>query len=78
MQEPLSKQTNLMFAEYPDVVDVPQMCKMLGNISHKTGYRLLKENKLHSLKVGREYRIPKLCIIEYLTGSHDENDEQTK
>jgi len=35
-----------MFSEYPDVVNVKTMCKMLGGISTKTGYRLLKDNKL--------------------------------
>ena len=32
----------VMFTEYPDVVNVPQLCEMLGGISDKTAYRLLK------------------------------------
>ena len=39
---------------------------MLGGISIKTGYKLLKSGKVKSLIVGRQYRIPKLYILEYL------------
>ena len=30
----------LLFTEYPDVVNVEQMCEMLGGICDKTAYRL--------------------------------------
>ena len=56
----------LMFSNYPDVVNTTQMCEMLGNISLKTGYRLLKDGKIKSFLVGRSYRIPKINIFEYL------------
>lgn len=56
----------LLFAEYPDVVNVEQMCEMLGGICDKTAYRLLKSGKIKSFIVGRRYRIPKLNILEYL------------
>lgn len=58
-----------MFAEYPDVVDVEQLCKMLGGISRKLAYRLLASGELRCVRIGRSYRIPKLCVIEYLTGT---------
>ena len=56
----------LLFTEYPDVVNVEQMCEMLGGICNKTAYRLLKSGKIKSFIVGRSYRIPKLNILEYL------------
>ena len=34
----------LLFTEYPDVVNVEQMCEMLGGICDKTAYRLLKSS----------------------------------
>ncbi len=58
-----------MFAEYPDVVDVEQLRRMLGGISRKLAYRLLASGELRSVRIGRSYRIPKLCVIEYLTGT---------
>ena len=56
----------LLFTEYPDVVNVEQMCEMLGGICDKTAYRLLKSGEIKSFLVGRHYRIPKLNILEYL------------
>ena len=56
----------LMFKDYPDVVSAVQMCEMLGGISIKTGYELLKSGKVKSFLVGCSYRIPKLFILEYM------------
>ena len=56
----------LLFTEYPDVVNVEQMCEMLGGICDKTAYRLLKSGEIKSFIVGHHYRIPKLNILEYL------------
>lgn len=42
---------------------------MLG-ISKKTGYKLLKDRKIESLKIGRAYRIPKAHILGYLKVSY--------
>lgn len=55
----------VMFKEYPDVVDVEQMSKMIG-ISTKTAYKLLRENKIQHFKIGRTYKIPKLNILLYI------------
>lgn len=54
-----------LFAEYPDVVTVDQMCDML-DISTVTAYRLLKSKKIQSLRIGHVYKIPKLCILQFL------------
>ena len=62
------KQQQPMFTEYPDVVEVDDLRKMLGGISKKLAYRLLAEQEIRSVRVGRTYKIPKLCIIEYLLG----------
>jgi len=56
----------LLFNEYPDVVNVEQMCVMLGGISVKTGYKLLQSGVIKSFIVGRRYRIPKIFILQYL------------
>ena len=44
--------------DYPDILTVEEMSKALG-ISTKTGYRLLRDNKIEHLRLGRSYRIPK-------------------
>ena len=55
----------LMLKDYPDVMDIGQMCEALG-VSTKTGYKLLKDGKIEYLKIGRAYRIPKAHILRYL------------
>lgn len=55
-----------MFKDYPDVVDIKQLREIL-NIGITKAYKLVNNNIIHSRKVGREYKIPKLMIIEYLT-----------
>ena len=42
--------------------------KMLGGISRKLAYKLLADKEIQAVKVGRTYKIPKVCIIEYLMG----------
>lgn len=56
---------DLFFQQYPDVLDVKQLSKIL-NISTKTVYKLLENKEIRGFKVGREYRIPKLFILQYL------------
>lgn len=56
-----------MFENCPDVVDVDGLCKMLGGISRKLAYRLLANQEIRSVRIGRSYKIPKICVIEYLT-----------
>jgi len=51
--------------EYPDVLNVPQVSTVLG-VSTKTVYRLLRVGDLNSLKVGREFRVPKLYLLQYI------------
>jgi excisionase family DNA binding protein len=55
----------VMFKDYPDVLDVKQVSKILG-VSTKTVYRLLRDGSIISLKVGREFRIPKVYIMKYV------------
>ena len=58
-----------MLKDYPVVLNVYQMCKALGGISTKTGYKLLKEKRIESIKVGREYKIAKINLIDFITNN---------
>ena len=69
----LSSIYSQMFTDYPDVVNVEQMCEMLGGIAVKAGYRLLKSNQIRHKRIGRVYRIPKAYILKYLAQA-DEQD----
>lgn len=54
-----------MLKNYPDVLKIKDMCEVLGGISTKTGYKLLRENKIESIKVGREYCVSKISIVDF-------------
>lgn len=59
----------LMFTAYPDIVNIIQLKEMLG-ISINLAYKLVRNQTIPSLKVGREYKIPKRNIIYYLTNQN--------
>lgn len=61
----LDEASRLMFLEYPDVLNVAQMCQMLG-IGKKAAYHLLRTNQIGYFKEGKGYRIPKINVIRYL------------
>ncbi len=67
MSEKMSQEKahRIILKRYPDVLDIKQMCEILG-VSTKTGYALIQENKIECLKVGRAYRIPKPFLLSYL------------
>ncbi len=67
--ENLKENVNLykvMFTAYKDVVTVHQLAEMLG-IGITLAYKLVKQKTIQSIKVGREYKIPKSNVISYLT-----------
>lgn len=55
----------IMFREYPDVVTTEQLREMLGNISMKSVYKILKNNTIRSYTIGGRYMIPKVNVIQY-------------
>ena len=57
---------HLIFSEYPDVVSIDDMQKMLGNISKKAAYKLIRDKKIEAFKIGKEFRIPQLNILSFL------------
>ena len=74
MGEPIGKRE--IFRKYPDVVDVPQLCEMLGGsrpVSKKTAYRMLNAGKIKAFRIGRSYRIPKVNVIRFLQNETPED-----
>lgn len=55
-----------LFKDYPDVVRVYQLKEMLPKTGKNKIYKLLKDKKIHSKRIGRDYYIPKVSIINYL------------
>lgn len=55
-----------LFKDYPGVVRVYQLKEMLPKTGKNKIYKLLKDKKIHSKRIGRDYYIPKVSIINYL------------
>lgn len=54
-----------IFTEYPDIVSVEDMMKMLC-IGRSSAYKLLNSGEIRSIRQGKVHKIPKICIIDYL------------
>lgn len=67
----LKENYQVMFTSYPDVVNIAQLKNMLG-IGLTLAYRLVKQNTIKSIKIGREYKIPKRNVISYLVNEQIE------
>ncbi len=50
---------------YPDALTVKEVAEIL-RVSTKTVYKLIKENKIPAVKVGREQRVAKVHLITFL------------
>ena len=57
--------TGRTLEEYPDILNVEQVAQVL-DISTKTVYKLLKEKRIRSFKSGREFRIKRDRLMEYI------------
>ena len=60
----VSAEQNLL-NNYPPVLCVKQVAEILS-ISHNTAYTLVRSGQIHSIRVGRSYRIPLDAVIDYL------------
>ena len=58
--------------ECPDILTVQSLSNVLG-VSSKTGYKLIKDGKIASVKVGRSYRVAKIHLLSYLKLNFSEN-----
>ena len=54
-----------IFENYPDIVGIQQLMEML-QIGQVLAYKLIKNGDIKSRKIGREYKIPKQSVIEYV------------
>lgn len=55
----------MMLKDYPDVLNVTQVAEIL-DVGEKSVYKLIHQNILGSVKIGKTYRIPKTALIQFL------------
>lgn len=53
------------FAEYPNIVSSKQLQEMLG-IGRNTTLNLLSSGEIRSIKIGKNYKVAKVWILDYL------------
>lgn len=56
------------FEELPLTLRVEDLMPILG-IEWNTAYELVRSKQIYSVKIGRQLRIPKQALIDYLTSS---------
>lgn len=61
----MNKERIDILKSYQDILIFDELVEIL-NIGENTTYELLRHKKIYAKKIGREYKIPKLCIIDYL------------
>lgn len=54
-----------IFANYPDAMSLTDLAGALG-ISTKLASRLVRSGEIFGVKVGREYRVAKTSVMEYI------------
>lgn len=57
---------SMLFREYDDVVTVDDVMKML-HIGRNNVYKLLNDNSIKTIKVGKRFIIPKRSVIKFVT-----------
>ena len=55
----------VMFTDYPDIVNVAQVQSML-KISRHLAYSLINDGYIPEIKIGNAYRVPKVHVINYV------------
>ena len=63
----MNNTTFTLFADYPDIVDVKTLAKML-HVGLNSAYTLVDSGTIASVRIGRVHRIPKKNIIAYVSG----------
>lgn len=54
-----------MFEQYDDILTVPELAEVL-RIGTTQAYRLLKSKKIQAFKEGKDWKIPKESLIQYV------------
>ena len=55
-----------MFRDYPDIITIIDLQAML-HIGRNAAYKLLQDNSIVSIRVGKKYIIPKASVSSFIT-----------
>lgn len=54
-----------MLSQYNDIMTISELCNALM-IGRTRAYELLKTDQIHGFRLGRNWKIPKIALEEYL------------
>lgn len=54
-----------LFTNYPDILSVAQVMELL-QIGKVLAYKLIEAKKIKAIKIGREYKVLKNSIIDFI------------
>lgn len=55
-----------MFKDYPDIITILDLQAML-HIGRNAAYKLLQDNSIVSIRIGKKYIIPKASVANFVT-----------
>lgn len=58
--------------QYQDILNFNELVEIL-KVGENTAYNLLKNKIIYSKKIGKEYKIPKICVINYIYNRKEKN-----
>lgn len=59
---------NNMFNDYPDLLTINDLQKML-RVGRTLTYRIINDGTIKHFRVGKNIKIPKQCVIDYVINS---------
>ena len=66
MKSKTRNQYDELYADYPDVVTLPEFRQMLGGIGDTTARKLMRSGAVCHFYIRDTYLIPKTCVIDYV------------
>lgn len=54
-----------MFETYDDIMEIDEIAEAL-HIGRNSVYDLLRSGKIKSMKNGRDWKVPKICVEQYV------------
>lgn len=56
----------ILLKDYPDIIKFDSLKKIFPKTGKNKLYKLLHDKKIYSKRIGRDYYIPKVSIINYI------------
>lgn len=63
----------MMFPDYPDIVNVTQLQTMLS-VSRHVAYDLINDGYIKAIKIKNTFKIPKVNVIEFVMDQNKDSN----